>query len=66
MDRRPVAQAGAIYIEFVSLHTKRDRRFVRTVGRFEVSPVLPYPRSATPDATASAFVLADFIWRIDP
>ena len=33
---------------------------------FEVSPVLPYLRSATPDATASALVLANFIWRIDP
>ncbi len=35
-------------------------------AEFEVSSVLPYPQSASPDATASATVLADFTWKVGP
>ena len=38
--------------------------FERAVA-FEVSPVLPYPQSSSPESTASALVLADFAWRLD-
>lgn len=38
--------------------------FERAVD-FEVSPLLPYPLSASPDATKSALVLADFAWRLE-
>ena len=34
-------------------------------AEFEVSPMLPYPQTASPDSTASALVLADFAWRLD-
>jgi lipopolysaccharide transport system ATP-binding protein len=37
--------------------------FERAVA-FEVSPVLPYPHSASPECTASAQVLADFAWEV--
>jgi len=40
-------------------------RFERS-AEFEVSPLLPYPQTASPDSTASALVLADFAWRLDP
>jgi lipopolysaccharide transport system ATP-binding protein len=33
---------------------------------FEVSPVLPYPQSSSPDATAAALVLANFAWKLNP
>lgn len=33
---------------------------------FEVSPLLPYSQTASPDSTASALVLSDFNWRLDP
>jgi lipopolysaccharide transport system ATP-binding protein len=39
-------------------------RFERS-AEFEVSPVLPYPQTASTDATASALVLADFDWKLD-
>jgi lipopolysaccharide transport system ATP-binding protein len=32
---------------------------------FEVSPMLPYPQTASSDSTASALVLADFAWSVD-
>ncbi|WP_435022587.1 polysaccharide ABC transporter ATP-binding protein (plasmid) [Tundrisphaera sp. TA3] len=35
-------------------------------AEFEVSPVLPYPQTSSPDATASGLVLSDYAWRIDP
>ena len=35
-------------------------------AEFEVSSVLPYPQSASPDAAASATVLADFTWKVGP
>jgi len=34
-------------------------------AEFEVSPMLPYPQTASSDSTASALVLADFAWRLD-
>ncbi len=34
-------------------------------AEFEVSPMLPYPQTASPDSIASALVLADFAWRLD-
>jgi lipopolysaccharide transport system ATP-binding protein len=34
-------------------------------AEFEVSPLLPYPQSVSPDATAGALVLTDFTWRLD-
>ena len=34
-------------------------------AEFEVSPMLPYPQTASPDSTASALVLADFVWSLD-
>jgi lipopolysaccharide transport system ATP-binding protein len=34
-------------------------------AEFEVTPALPYTHFASPDATASALVLADFDWRLD-
>lgn len=34
-------------------------------AEFEVTPTLPYTHFASPDATASALVLADFDWRLD-
>jgi lipopolysaccharide transport system ATP-binding protein len=39
--------------------------FERAV-EFEISPVLPYPRTALPNSTASALVLADFAWGLEP
>ncbi len=35
-------------------------------AEFEVSPVLPYPEAVHPAATASALVLANFAWGLDP
>ncbi len=35
-------------------------------AEFEASPALPYPQSSSPDATASALVLADFAWKLEP
>ena len=32
---------------------------------FEVSPILPYPQSSSPESTAAALVLADFAWKLD-
>jgi hypothetical protein len=33
---------------------------------FDVSPVLPYTHSASPEATGSALVLGDFDCRLEP
>jgi lipopolysaccharide transport system ATP-binding protein len=40
--------------------------FAENAVSFEVSPLLPYPQSASPDATASALVLGDFAWELEP
>jgi lipopolysaccharide transport system ATP-binding protein len=39
---------------------------VEAAVAFEVSPVLPYPLPASPDSTASALVLGDFAWELEP
>ncbi len=39
---------------------------VERAAVFEVSPLLPYPQPASPDATAVALVLADFSWQLEP
>jgi lipopolysaccharide transport system ATP-binding protein len=38
---------------------------IERATRFEVTPMLPYPHSATPDAIAMALVLTDYGWRLD-
>ena len=40
--------------------------FFECAAQFETSPALPYPQSSSPDATASALVLADFSWTVGP